>query len=94
MTDINRVMDFYINIACYYYFYKNIKGIFSGVLCDVPTVGVAKNLYSMDGISNDEDHKRRLSLLRKPGDYFALKTSSGSAVGVVSWFHHVCIYSI
>ena len=56
------------------------------MLCDIPTVGVAKNLYQMDGILRDNDHKCRMSLLREPGDYFALKTSSGNTLGLVSLF--------
>jgi deoxyinosine 3'endonuclease (endonuclease V) len=54
------------------------------VLCDVPTVGVAKNLYQMDGILRDDDQKQRLSNLHEHGDHFALKTSSGSTLGLVS----------
>jgi deoxyinosine 3'endonuclease (endonuclease V) len=56
------------------------------VLCDIPTVGVAKNLYQMDGILRDDDQKHRISLLHEPGDHFALKTSSGNTLGLVSLF--------
>ena len=56
------------------------------MLCDIPTVGVAKNLYQMDGILRDDDHKCRTSLLRAPGDYFALQTNSGNTLGLVSLF--------
>jgi deoxyinosine 3'endonuclease (endonuclease V) len=57
---------------------------FSGVLCDVPTVGVAKNLYQMDGILRDDDQKQRISHLCEAGDHFALKTNSGNTLGLVS----------
>jgi deoxyinosine 3'endonuclease (endonuclease V) len=60
------------------------RKFFSGVLCDVPTVGVAKNLYQMDGILRDDDQKHRISLLHEPGDHFALKTNSGNTLGLVS----------
>lgn len=53
-----------------------------GVLCDVPTVGVAKNLYQMDGILRDDDQKQRISHLHESGDHFALKTSSGNTLGL------------
>jgi deoxyinosine 3'endonuclease (endonuclease V) len=61
------------------------------VSCDIPTIGVAKNLYQMDGILRDEDQKQRISLLHEPGDHFALKTSSGNTLGLVSHvFRSVC----
>lgn len=50
----------------------------------MPTVGVAKNLYQMDGILRDGDQKQRISQLRETGDHFALKTSSGNTLGLVS----------
>ncbi|KAJ4436205.1 endonuclease V-like isoform X2 [Periplaneta americana] len=53
-----------------------------GVLCDIPTVGVAKNLYHMDGIVRDDDHKQKISQLCKPGDHFALDTSAGETLGL------------
>jgi hypothetical protein len=63
------------------------RKLFSGVLCDIPAVGVAKNLYQMDGIlHHDDDHKCMMLLLREPGDYFALKKISGNVLGLVSLF--------
>ena len=59
---------------------------FSGVLCDITTVGVAKNLYQMDEILCDNDQKCRMSLLHEPGDYFTLKASSANMLGLVSLF--------
>jgi hypothetical protein len=40
----------------------------------------------MDGILRDDDHKCSMSLLREPGDHFALKTSSGNTLGLVRLF--------
>jgi hypothetical protein len=40
----------------------------------------------MDGILRDDDHKCRMSLLREPGDHFALETSSGNTLGLVRLF--------
>ncbi|XP_023704512.1 endonuclease V isoform X2 [Cryptotermes secundus] len=60
-----------------------------GVLCDVPAVGVAKNLYQMDGILRD-DQKQKISHLREPGDHFALKTNSGNTLGLN--FHRRKVY--
>jgi deoxyinosine 3'endonuclease (endonuclease V) len=56
------------------------------VLCDVPTIGVAKKNYQMDGILRDDDHKHRMLLLCEPGDFFALKTSSVNMLALVSLF--------
>ncbi|KDR21324.1 endonuclease V-like [Zootermopsis nevadensis] len=53
-----------------------------GVLCNVPTVGVAKSLLVMDGILRDEDHKHKISLLRERGDHFSLNTISGKTLGL------------
>ncbi|GFG29510.1 hypothetical protein Cfor_06221, partial [Coptotermes formosanus] len=45
-------------------------------------LGVAKNLYQMDGILRDDGQKHRISLLHEPGDHSALKTSSGHTLGL------------
>lgn len=55
-----------------------------GVCCDVPTVGVAKNLFQMYdvGLLRDEDHKQKISEMKNPGDHFVLETTSGSILGL------------
>lgn len=61
------------------------------MLCNVPTVGVAKSLLVMDGILRDEDHKHKISLLRERGDHFSLNTISGKTLGLVSWIFQICV---
>ena len=61
------------------------KFIFAGVCCDIPTVGVAKNLYQMEdmGLVRDDNHKQKILDMKGPGDRFALETPSGRSLGLV-----------
>ncbi|KAJ9594047.1 hypothetical protein L9F63_014524 [Diploptera punctata] len=55
-----------------------------GVCCNIPTVGVAKNLYQMEdlGLLRNEDHKQKISEIKNPGDHFDLETTSGTILGL------------
>lgn len=53
-----------------------------GVILDIPTIGVAKTLYCMDGIENNQQHKDNIrSQLLKTGDMFLLTGESGKTFG-------------
>ena len=54
-----------------------------GVILDVPTIGVAKNLYQMNdvGLLRDEEHKRKIGALAKAGDSFDLVGAGGEVLG-------------
>lgn len=43
-----------------------------GVLLDVPCIGVGKNLYCVDGLARDDNHKLQIAALRDKGDFFYL----------------------
>ncbi|XP_077345104.1 endonuclease V isoform X2 [Lithobates pipiens] len=51
-----------------------------GILTDLPTIGVAKNLLQVDGLENNEAHKEQAKQL-EDGDYFHLKDSTGHILG-------------
>jgi deoxyinosine 3'endonuclease (endonuclease V) len=54
-----------------------------GVLLDLPTVGVAKTLFHVDGLENDAQHHEKInSLLLKGGDTFPLIGQSGRCLGM------------
>ena len=55
-----------------------------GVHLDLPTVGVAKNLFQMndEGLLRDEGHKRAIDGLSDAGDSFELRDASGKVLGV------------
>jgi len=54
------------------------------VMADVPTVGVAKNLFQMEdlGLMRDDGHKHQVEELRDRGDTFDLQTASSEVLGV------------
>lgn len=53
-----------------------------GVILDIPTIGVAKTLYCVDGIENNQQHKEKIrSELLKTGDMFLLIGESGKTLG-------------
>ncbi|CAB4056356.1 ENDOV [Lepeophtheirus salmonis] len=49
-----------------------------GLALDIPTVGVAKNLYMLpeDGIANDESHKKKIASMSKRGDSFLITSNA------------------
>lgn len=55
-----------------------------GVLVDLPTIGVAKNLYQMNdlGLLRDEKHQQQIELLSKVGDSFNLLGDGNRILGV------------
>ncbi|XP_062508091.1 endonuclease V-like isoform X2 [Corticium candelabrum] len=52
-----------------------------GVCSDMPTVGVAKKLFHVDGIMRDEKHHEKVRQLNGKGDSFALLSTDGSVLG-------------
>ena len=44
-----------------------------GVLVDSPTVGVAKNIFQMEDLLRDEEHKRKIGHLKEIGNSFELR---------------------
>ncbi|XP_072263427.1 endonuclease V isoform X2 [Pyxicephalus adspersus] len=52
-----------------------------GILTNLPTVGVAKNLLLVDGLENNETHKEQAKQLKKGGEFFHLQGSSGQILG-------------
>eukprot|EP00794_Sanderia_malayensis_P008799 gene8799-9740_t len=53
-----------------------------GVLLDLPTIGVAKHLFHVDGLEKNEEHKKKISDdLKKAGDRFELIGQSGKVHG-------------
>ncbi|KAM9317007.1 endonuclease V [Gastrophryne carolinensis] len=52
-----------------------------GILTDLPTIGVAKNLLQVDGLENNEAHKEQAKQLQNGGDFFHLLGSSGNILG-------------
>ncbi|XP_076117569.1 endonuclease V-like [Mytilus galloprovincialis] len=52
-----------------------------GVLLDTPCIGVAKNLFQVDGIENDDDHQLKIKQLSKGGDTFKLVGTSCKVLG-------------
>ncbi|NXJ70301.1 ENDOV Endonuclease, partial [Rostratula benghalensis] len=55
-----------------------------GVLTDLPSIGVAKNLLQTDGLARNELHREQIRSLQKEGDMFPLKGTSGRVRGMVS----------
>lgn len=54
-----------------------------GVQLGIPTVGVAKTLYYVDGIEKNEEHQNKIKMnLKKGGDTFPLISNSGKTLGV------------
>ncbi|XP_060620292.2 endonuclease V isoform X1 [Anolis sagrei] len=53
-----------------------------GVLTGLPSIGVAKNLLQVDGLSNDDLHKEQIQALQAGGDTFPLLSASGTILGM------------
>ena len=53
----------------------------TGVTCDIPCIGVAKNLYQMDGCLRDDEHKSAINNLKIPGDKFEIKNKDNTVIG-------------
>ncbi|XP_034268687.1 endonuclease V [Pantherophis guttatus] len=53
-----------------------------GVLTDLPCIGVAKNLLQVEGLANDELHKKQIQDLQAGGDAFPLTSTSGKILGM------------
>lgn len=53
-----------------------------GVISDIPTIGVAKKLFSVDGLYKDDKHSANIRSLKLAGDSFPLVGSSGKTWGV------------
>ncbi|XP_048576306.1 endonuclease V isoform X2 [Nematostella vectensis] len=54
-----------------------------GVITDIPTIGVAKNLFHVDGIEKGEEHTKQIScLLQDKGNSFPLVGKSGTTWGM------------
>ncbi|CAI5958799.1 unnamed protein product [Closterium sp. NIES-65] len=49
-----------------------------GVQADVPTIGVAKNMYYMDGMTDEQVGGLKQQHLHQPGDWAALTGASGA----------------
>lgn len=52
-----------------------------GVLCDLPCVGVAKNLLQVQGVIRNDEHLSQIGSLSKAGDSFPLVAESGRILG-------------
>ena len=53
----------------------------TGVTCRIPCIGVAKNLYQMDGCLRDEGHKDAIANLKTPGDRFQIRNTDNVVIG-------------
>jgi len=54
-----------------------------GVLIDIPTVGIAKKLFHIDGLEKNADHQQMIrSVLQEAGDTFPLEGNSGETHGM------------
>ncbi|XP_070596315.1 endonuclease V isoform X3 [Erythrolamprus reginae] len=53
-----------------------------GVLTALPCIGVAKNLLQVEGLANDELHKKQIQDLQAGGDTFPLTNNSGKILGM------------
>jgi hypothetical protein len=61
-------------------------------LANIPTLGVAKNLYQMDNIFRDDSHKNQIKSLVKVGDWFPIISKAGEVLAVVHTFKFVLEY--
>jgi len=52
-----------------------------GVLCDIPTIGCSKTVFSVDGINKFKVKNQAITLLKNPGDWFYLQGDSGQNWG-------------
>ena len=48
---------------------------------DVPSIGCAKNLFQMENIARDENHKNQIDSLKYAGDYFKIFDKDGDVLG-------------
>ena len=55
-----------------------------GVIVDIPTIGVAKNLFQMNdlGLLRDDEHKSKIDQLEKVGDSFDLCGEENQVLGL------------
>ena len=53
-----------------------------GVMSDIPTIGVAKTLFSVDGLYKNSQHLADIKSLKRAGDSFPLIGLSGKTWGV------------
>ncbi|KAK2192786.1 hypothetical protein NP493_23g07039 [Ridgeia piscesae] len=53
-----------------------------GVKQGIPTVGVAKNLFQIDGLERNEAHQAQIEDLQRAGDTFYLYGASGRTLGM------------
>ncbi len=53
-----------------------------GVLVDIPTLGVAKKLFQVDGLEKNDEHKDKIKQLTRGGDTFPLVGESGRTLGL------------
>ena len=53
----------------------------TGVTCDIPCIGVAKNLYQMEGCLRDDDHKSSIDKLESPGERFEIRNVKNVVIG-------------
>ena len=53
-----------------------------GVMSDIPTIGVAKTLFSVDGLYKNSQHLADIKSLKRAGDSFPLIGISGKTWGV------------
>lgn len=58
-----------------------------GVISDIPTIGVAKKLFSVDGLSKNSHHLMLIQTLKKAGDTFPLIGHSGKTWGLAMRGH-------
>ncbi|XP_013409975.1 uncharacterized protein LOC106173387 [Lingula anatina] len=52
-----------------------------GIILDIPTVGVAKKLFQVDGLEKNAEHADKVKQLTKGGDTFPLIGASGRILG-------------
>ena len=54
-----------------------------GVLANICTVGVAKNLYHMDSFKKNGEFLTKIAALQHAGDWFPIEDDDAQAVGAV-----------
>lgn len=60
-----------------------------GIKLDIPTIGVAKKLLHVDGISKSPEHQAKIKdTLLKGGDTFPLIGETGTEMGEVIEIQH------
>ncbi|KAL4218883.1 hypothetical protein ACF0H5_021471 [Mactra antiquata] len=61
-----------------------------GVLLDLPCIGVAKKLFQVGGLENNQEHKEKIKQLKKGGATFPLVVDSGRTLGMALRSHDGC----